>query len=152
MSAKRAERYKWKAERVRALRQHMGLTQRQFADEINTEQQRVSEWETSSHLPSRLTVTLLTMIAERSGFDYTDPDSQADRDGITLEEFRHLPVTELELSPRATAALKQAGLTEIGQVLDLLAQGSAHLRAVPDFGRRSLDELKSRLGERGFSY
>jgi transcriptional regulator with XRE-family HTH domain len=152
MSAKRAERYKWKAERVRALRKHMDLTQRQFADEINTEQQRISEWETGLHLPSRLTATLLTMVAERSGFDYAGPDSPDESGGITLEEFRHLPVTELELSIRATDALKQAGLTEIGQVLDLLAQGGANLRAVPDFGRRSLDELKSRLDERGFSY
>ncbi len=152
MSTKRPERYKWKAERVRALRQHMGLTQQQFADEINTEQQRISEWETGLHLPSRLTVTLLSMVAERNGFDYAGPDTQADSDGITLEEFRHLPVVELELSLRATAALTQAGLTEIGQVLDLLAQGSAHLRAIPDFGRRSLDELQSRLDERGFSY
>ena len=152
MNVKRPERYKWKADRVRALRQHMGLTQRQFADEINTEQQRISEWETGLHLPSRLTVTLLSMVAERSGFDYAGPAPQDAGGGITLEEFRHLPVAELELSLRATVALKQAGLTEIGQVLDLLAQGSAHLRAVPDFGRRSLDELNSRLAERGFSY
>jgi len=152
MSAKKAQRYKWKADRVRALRKHMGMTQRQFADEINTEQQRISEWETGLHLPSRLTATLLTMVAERSGFDYASPDPEVASEGVTLEEFRHLPVSELELSQRATAALTKAGLTEIGQVLDLLAQGSAHLRVIPDFGRRSLDELKSRLDERGFSY
>jgi transcriptional regulator with XRE-family HTH domain len=137
---------------VRALREHMGLTQRQFADEINTEQQRISEWETGLHQPSRLTATLLSMVAERSGFAYAGPAQAPDTQGMTLEEFRHRPVAELGLAPRAIAALKQAGLTEIGQVLDLLAQGDGELLAVSDFGRRSLAELKARLGEHGLKY
>ena len=137
---------------VRALRQHLGLTQRQFAEEINSEQQRISEWETGLHQPSRLTATLLSMVAERSGFVYTGPAKAPDTPGMTLEEFRHRPVAELGLSPRAVAALKRAGLTEIGQVLDLLAQGDSELLAVSDFGRRSLAELKARLDEHGLKY
>ncbi len=152
MSAKRLERYQWTAVQVRALREYMGLTQRQFADEINTEQQRISEWETGQHLPSRLTATLLSMVAERSGFVYAGPSQTPDTQGMTLEEFRHRPVAELGLSPRAITALKQVDLTEIGQVLDLLAQGDGELLAVPDFGRRSLSELKSRLAEHGLQY
>ena len=130
----------------------MGLTQRQFADEINTEQQRISEWETGLHQPSRLTATLLSMVAERSGFVYAGPTQAPDAQGMTLEEFRHRPVAELGLSPRAITALKQAGLTEIGQVLDLLAEGDSNLLAVSDFGRRSLAELKARLAEHGLKY
>jgi transcriptional regulator with XRE-family HTH domain len=153
MSIKHPERFEWDAERVRSLRRHLGLTQRQFADEINTEQQRISEWETGVHQPSRLTATLLSMVAERSGFDtYSGPAKPAADDGMTLEEFRHRPVDEVGLRPRAIAALKQADLTEVGQVLDLLSEGDGELLAIPDFGRRSLTELKARLAERGLQY
>jgi transcriptional regulator with XRE-family HTH domain len=160
MSAKRPERYDWNAERVSALRQHLGLTQRQLAEELGTEQQRISEWETGAHHPSRITSTLLSLVAERSGFDYASLDQDegvqteihAAASGEILEAFRSRTLTDLELNPRATEALRHAGLTEIGQVLDLLDQGDGALLAVPDFGRRSLEELKSRLAERGVRY
>ena len=145
-------RYKWTAERVRELRQHLGLTQRQFADELGTEQQRVSEWETGMHHPSRITATLLSLVAERGGFVYPDATTRIVSNGETLKEFRRRPVDDLGLSPRTVAALNRAGLTEIGQVLDLLAQGSGELLAVPDFGRRSLEALKTRLAECGLRY
>jgi len=145
-------RYEWTAERVRALRQHLGLTQQQFAEELGTEQQRVSEWETGMHQPSRITTTLLSLVAERNSFVYPDRARKTAISGETLEQFRQRPVRDLGLSLRALQALSRAGLTEVGQVLDLLAAGSARLLAVPDFGRRSLEELKSRLAERGFRY
>ena len=145
-------RYEWTAERVRALRQHLGLTQQQFAEELGTEQQRVSEWETGMHQPSRITTTLLSLVAERNSFVYPDRARKTVISGETLEQFRQRPVRDLGLSLRALQALSRAGLTEVGQVLDLLAAGSVKLLAVPDFGRRSLEELKSRLAERGFRY
>jgi transcriptional regulator with XRE-family HTH domain len=152
MRPKRSARYEWTAERVRALREHLGLTQQQFADELGTEQQRISEWETGMHHPSRITATLLSLVAERSGFVYPDAGAKTFPSGETLEQFRRRPVADLGLNPRAVAALKGAGLTEVGQVLDLLAQGSSRLLAVSDFGRRSLDELRARLAERGLRY
>lgn len=152
MSAKRLERYEWNAERVRALRQHMGLTQRQFATELDTEQQRISEWERGLHHPSRITAKLLSLVAERSGFVYADSSPGAAPSGETLEEFRQRPVADLGLSPRAVEALSEADLVQVGQLLDLLDQGSDALLAVPYFGRRSLDELKARLAERGLRY
>jgi transcriptional regulator with XRE-family HTH domain len=145
-------RHEWTAERVLALRQHLALTQRQFAEELGTEQQRVSEWETGMHHPSRITATLLSLVAERSGFVYPDSSGKTVPSGETLEEFRQRPVADLGLSPRAVAALSRAELTKIGQVLDLLAWGSGALLAVPDFGRRSLEELRVRLAERGLRY
>jgi transcriptional regulator with XRE-family HTH domain len=145
-------RYEWTAERVRALRQHLGLTQQQLAEELGTEQQRISEWETGMHQPSRITTTLLSLVAERSGFVYPDQARKTTVSGETLEQFRQRPIADLGLGPRALQALSRAGLTQVGQVLDLLAKGSARLLRVPDFGRRSLEELKSRLAERGFRY
>jgi transcriptional regulator with XRE-family HTH domain len=152
MSAKRTERHEWNTERVYALRQHLGLTQQQLAEELGTEQQRVSEWETGVHRPSRITATLLSLVAERSGFVYPDPGSETVLNGETLEGLRKRSVADLGLSPRAVIALRKAGLTEIGQVLALLDQGRDRLLAVPDFGRRSLEELETKLAERGLRY
>jgi transcriptional regulator with XRE-family HTH domain len=152
MTAKHRQRYEWTADRVQALRQHLGLTQRQFAEELGTEQQRISEWETGVHHPSRITATLLGLVAERSGFVYPDRKPLTIANGETLEAFQKRPVTDLELSPRAIIALKRAGLTEIGQIFDLLAKGNQALLAIPDFGRRSLEQLKAQLIERGLRY
>jgi len=147
-----AERYDWTAERVQALRQHLGLTQHQFAEELGTEQQRISEWETGVHHPSRITTTLLSLLAERGGFTYPSTAEKTMPSGETLEGFRRRPVADLGLPKRAVTALQRAGLTEVGQVLERLAQGSQTLLAVPDFGRRSLEELRARLAERGLKY
>jgi len=60
----------WQAEGVRALRRHLGYTQRRMADELGTRQQTVSEWETGLHRPRGASARLLTIIAERAGFEY----------------------------------------------------------------------------------
>lgn len=60
------------------------------------------------------------------------------------------PVAELELGGRPTEALAKAGITNVGQVLDKLAQGEATLLAIEGFGRKSLADIKKRL--RGLGY
>ncbi len=66
----RAERPKWDKERIQALRQHLGLTQQQLAQELGTRQQTISEWETGMYQPRGASATLLSMIAEKAGFKY----------------------------------------------------------------------------------
>ena len=60
----------WKKGNIRALRRHLGLTQVKLAEELGTRQQTISEWETGMYQPRGTSATLLSMIAERSGFDY----------------------------------------------------------------------------------
>ena len=60
----------WNAERVKGLRQHMGLSQEEMATELGMRQQTVSEWETGRYEPRGGSAKLLTMIAERAGFPY----------------------------------------------------------------------------------
>lgn len=60
----------WDGGHIRALRQHLGLTQQQMADTLGTRQQTISEWETGMYLPRGTSSTLLTMVAERAGFSY----------------------------------------------------------------------------------
>jgi large subunit ribosomal protein L31 len=61
-----------------------------------------------------------------------------------------LPVTELNLGPRAEAALARAEITTIGQLLDKIQQGDEAILAVEGFGRKSLADAKKRLRARGF--
>jgi DNA-binding XRE family transcriptional regulator len=58
----------WNAQTVRALRQHMGLTQQELASRLNMRQQTISEWETGLYKPRGGSIALLNLIAERAGF------------------------------------------------------------------------------------
>jgi DNA-binding transcriptional regulator YiaG len=60
----------WDAGKVRALRRHLDLTQDELAQELGTRQQTISEWETGVYQPRGLSERLLSLVAERAGFDY----------------------------------------------------------------------------------
>ena len=68
--AQKSQRIKWDGQGVRALRRHMRLTQAKLAEELGTRQQTISEWETGMYQPRGTSATLLTLVAERSGFKY----------------------------------------------------------------------------------
>jgi len=69
---RRQVQYNWSPTAIRALREHMNLTQREMADELEVRQQTISEWETGLHIPHRSTQKTLSMVAERAGFQYED--------------------------------------------------------------------------------
>jgi DNA-binding transcriptional regulator YiaG len=76
--ARRKERpVGWDASRVRSLRGHMGLSQDALAEELGTRQQTVSEWETGRYQPRGASARLLSIIAERAGFEY-EPQSRVE--------------------------------------------------------------------------
>jgi hypothetical protein len=58
----------WDGPAVRALRHHLGLTQEELSARLGMRQQTVSEWEIGKHRPRGASRTLLTVIAEGSGF------------------------------------------------------------------------------------
>jgi DNA-binding transcriptional regulator YiaG len=70
MEQRKRRRRHWCKEDVRALRQHLNLTQAQLAEELGTRQQTISEWENGMYRPRGTSVTLLSIIAERSRFTY----------------------------------------------------------------------------------
>jgi DNA-binding transcriptional regulator YiaG len=65
---------RWESELIRALRAHMHLTQKQFADVLGVRQQTVSEWESGVYVPTRSTSKYLTRVAEEAGFIDTSED------------------------------------------------------------------------------
>jgi DNA-binding transcriptional regulator YiaG len=66
----------WDAVRVRALRQHLGLSQTELARELNVRQQTVSEWETGQYRPRGASARLLSLVAERAGFRYGEAGAE----------------------------------------------------------------------------
>jgi DNA-binding transcriptional regulator YiaG len=60
----------WDGEKIRTLRNHLGLTQRQMADRLGTRQQTISEWELGLYRPRGASSTLLSIVADQSGFRY----------------------------------------------------------------------------------
>ena len=67
----KVEKKNWDNTRIQALRQHLGLTQRELAEQLGTRQQTISEWETGMYQPRGASATLLSIIAEQSKFKYT---------------------------------------------------------------------------------
>ncbi|MEW6033520.1 MAG: helix-turn-helix domain-containing protein [Chloroflexota bacterium] len=63
-------RQKWDGRRVRALRQHLGLTQAELAEELGVRQQTVSDWEVGLYQPRGASRTVLGLVADRAGFGY----------------------------------------------------------------------------------
>ena len=68
MVKRRSNEIDWTAETIKALREHMRMTQQQFADELGVRQQTISEWELGLYTPKRSTQKYLSLIAERAGF------------------------------------------------------------------------------------
>ena len=70
--AKRRVEYtvEWTPGTIKALRGHLGMTQKQMADELGVRQQTISEWEVGVYIPRRSTQKYLSLIAERAGFKY----------------------------------------------------------------------------------
>jgi large subunit ribosomal protein L31 len=59
-------------------------------------------------------------------------------------------VDDLDLSPRATDALKKAGILNIGQALEKLGEGNAAMLAIPGYGQSALTATKKKLRSLGF--
>ena len=68
----------WDAGKIRALRQHLSLTQQELARELGTRQQTISEWETGLYQPRGLSERLLSIVAERAGFEYEASGGEAE--------------------------------------------------------------------------
>ena len=71
MAESKTERPQWDSEHIRALRCHLGLTQRELANQLGTRQQTISEWEQGMYQPRGTSVTLLSVVAERAKFKYS---------------------------------------------------------------------------------
>jgi DNA-directed RNA polymerase subunit alpha len=71
--------------------------------------------------------------------------------GVKLSsEIAETPVEALDLSVRVFNSLKRTGITTVGDVLELLEKGDNAVMSIRNFGEKSLDELRTRMREKGF--
>jgi DNA-binding transcriptional regulator YiaG len=83
---RRKQQALWDSHRIKALREHLGMTQSQMAEELQVRQQTISEWEIGMHTPHRSTQKVLSMVAERAGFEYqVSGEHEQDKDETTAE-------------------------------------------------------------------
>ncbi len=67
----------WDSDAIRRLRRHAGLSQQQLADELNSRQQTISEWERGAYSPRGTAARLLTRVAEDVQFPFRGESSQS---------------------------------------------------------------------------
>ena len=60
------------------------------------------------------------------------------------------PIENLDLSARVFNSLKRTGITTIGDVLEMIDRGPDEMLAIRNFGEKSLDEVVSKLQEKGY--
>lgn len=65
-------------------------------------------------------------------------------------EIYDAPIEQLDLSVRVFNSLKRTGITTVGEVLDHISRGQDAMLAIRNFGEKSLDELREKLGEKGY--
>ncbi|TET57466.1 MAG: helix-turn-helix domain-containing protein [Dehalococcoidia bacterium] len=80
MERRERRKRQWSKEEVRSLRRHLRLTQAKLAEELGTRQQTISEWETGMYRPRGASATVLSIVAERSGFAYRAREKRDESD------------------------------------------------------------------------
>jgi DNA-binding transcriptional regulator YiaG len=94
----------WTPERVQRLRADLGLSQAELAARVGTRQQTISEWETGTRAPRRMSRRLLRMVAEASGlYEVTRPDEVSGRaapEAAPTAEPTAKPTAEPTAEPR----------------------------------------------------
>ena len=88
---------------------------------------------------------------------FTDPDRTRSTEEYPVEGLTAAPtgggmddvlIEELELGVRSYNCLKREGIQTVG---DLVNKTEAELLNIPNFGKKSIDEVKEKLSERGLS-
>jgi DNA-directed RNA polymerase subunit alpha len=96
-------------------------------------------------------LAIFTDIEKIEGFGETAPGVQGD--GATPETalahgMENFPIEELELGVRSYNCLKRVGIETIG---DLVMKTENELAAIPNFGKKSIEEVKETLAQHGLN-
>lgn len=78
------------------------------------------------------------------------PSAPAEEAPKMSSEIYEMPIENLDLSVRVFNSLKRTGITTVGEVLDMLSKGEEAMLAIRNFGDKSLDELRTKMREKGY--
>ena len=65
-------------------------------------------------------------------------------------EVYDTPIENLDLSVRVFNSLKRAGITTVGEVMELLEKGEDAVMSIRNFGEKSMDELVDKMREKNY--
>lgn len=77
------------------------------------------------------------------------PEEEDINDRLANEVF-DTPIENLDLSVRVFNSLKRAGITTVGEVIELLEKGEDAIMSIRNFGEKSLDELVQKMSDKGY--
>jgi len=66
------------------------------------------------------------------------------------QEVYETPIEQLDLSVRVFNSLKRTGITNVGEVLEMLGRGEEAMLTIRNFGQKSLSELREKLIAKNF--
>ena len=98
---------------------------------------------------ARILVKHLRLVAGLTLEEEEPIEEEEEEEGVPSEIY-DMPIEELELSVRVFNSLRRAGITSVGEVLEMLALGDDTLMTIRNFGEKSLEEVKERLEAKGF--
>ncbi len=92
----------------------------------------------------------LRVIAGVSPETFLEPEPVEEQEENTRPELYDMPIETLDLSVRVFNSLKRTGITNVGEVLEMLDRGQDAMLAIRNFGEKSLSELKQKLKEKNY--
>ena len=98
---------------------------------------------------ARILVTHLRLIAGAEVLEEVETPKAESEEEIPHQAYA-TPIEDLGLGVRVYNALKRTGISNVGEVLEMLARGTDALLAIRNFGEKSLTELLEQLEVKGF--
>lgn len=98
---------------------------------------------------ARVLVTHLRLIAGAEPEEEIEDEVEEEEEAIPHQAYA-TPIEDLGLGVRVYNALKRTGISNVGEVLEMLARGSDALLSIRNFGEKSLTELLEQLEVKGF--
>jgi DNA-directed RNA polymerase subunit alpha len=98
---------------------------------------------------ARILVRHLRLIAGAELEEEVEAEAEEEEEEIPHQAYA-TPIEDLGLGVRVYNALKRTGISNVGEVLEMVARGTDALLAIRNFGEKSLIELMDQLEEKGF--
>jgi len=98
---------------------------------------------------ARILVTHLRLVAGAELEEEIQSGVSAQKDEIPHQAYA-TPIEDLGLGVRVYNALKRTGISNVGEVLEMLMRGRDAMLSIRNFGEKSLDELVDQLKVKGF--
>ncbi|HOT91423.1 MAG TPA: DNA-directed RNA polymerase subunit alpha [Anaerolineae bacterium] len=98
---------------------------------------------------ARILVTHLRLIAGAEVEEEVQAAVEMQKEAIPAQAYA-VPIEDLGLGVRVYNALKRTGISNVGEVLEMLSRGREAMLSIRNFGEKSLDELIEQLTIKGF--